>query len=69
MLMNHILMQEGYPPVVIARRHRKEYLEAMSTADQATKKNLVDVEVKYYQPLLAFIVEELEESYWDTFLT
>lgn len=68
MLMNHLLMRRGYPPVVISRRHRREYLNVMSRADAATKRNILGNDQPPYRPLVGFIVGELEESYWDTFL-
>lgn len=68
MLMNHLLQRSMYPPVVISRRRRKEYLDVMSRADAAIKKDVRGTEKKHYAPLLAFAVDELEESYWDTFL-
>lgn len=48
-LMNLILMSEGYPPCVIQRRHRKQYLSALETAD--LKGNL--------SPFIEFVSEEL----------
>jgi Fic family protein len=68
MLMNHVLMEEGYPPIIIARRNRREYLDVMSGADAATKKQLDATDSKHYRELLTFIVQEFEETYWDTFL-
>ncbi len=67
MIANHILIQEKYPPIIIDKRDRIEYLEVMNKADKATKKNLTDINEKY-KPLLKFIVEQLKKSYWDIFL-
>lgn len=33
LLMNLLLMQEGYPPAIITMEHRKAYLEALEKAD------------------------------------
>lgn len=66
-LMNHILTTQKHPPIIIAQRHRKEYLQAMNEADAAIKKDLRNIE-KQYGKLIEFLISELEESYWDTFL-
>ncbi|MCK5282201.1 MAG: Fic family protein [Nanoarchaeota archaeon] len=67
-IMNHILKLAGYPPLVISRRMRKEYLEAMNKADISLKKSLVNVDLRYYKGLLDFIYTQFKTSYWDTFL-
>lgn len=36
-LMNLILMQEGYPPCIIQARHRRKYLECLEVADTKGK--------------------------------
>lgn len=68
MLMNHILLTNNYPPIVISRRFRKEYLDAMSSADKGIKADLLNADIKHCKKLIAFICSQLEESYWDTFL-
>lgn len=67
MIMNHILMLEKYPPIVIDKKERSKYLEVMSKADTATKKNLTATGPAY-KPLLHFITAQLKKSYWDIFL-
>lgn len=49
LLMNLILMREGYPPCVIKNSNRKKYLENLERLDQE----------KDYKPFLDFISEEL----------
>jgi Fic family protein len=48
-LMNLVLMKEGYPPCIIQRQHRRKYLGCLETADK--QENLL--------PLIGFIAEEL----------
>lgn len=48
-LMNLILMQEGYPPCIVQRVHRKKYLECLETADVTGKTD----------PFVSFIADEL----------
>jgi Fic family protein len=67
MLMNHILMLHSYPPVVVNRKDRKEYLNAMNAADQAIKKSLVRTSIEY-KKIINFMSIQLQQSYWDIFL-
>ena len=67
-LMNHILRLADYPPFIIPRRLRREYLEVMSEADKSTEKDLFGVNLKEYKTLINFIYIQFTSSYWDTFL-
>ncbi len=67
MLMNLILMQEEYPPIVVNRKDRKEYLDAMNSADSAIKKSLIGT-TDTYEKLTTFMTSQLQQSYWDIFL-
>ena len=67
MLMNLILMQHSYPPIVVNRKDRKEYLNAMNTADDAIKKSLLSTDTAY-EKLTNFMSTQLQQSYWDIFL-
>lgn len=68
-IMNYILSLENYPPFVISRRFRKEYIQVMGDADSALKKSLLSTEPGHYQKLLDFIHSQFTSSYWDVFLT
>jgi len=67
-LVNYILDLSGYPPLIISRRFRKEYLKLMNEADNALKNNLLDNDLKYYRGLIEFIHSQFFASYWDNFL-
>ncbi len=67
-LMNYILASFGYPPLIISRKFRKEYLDVMNEADGALKKGLTQVDKKYYEQLIEFVNFQLKMSYWDMFL-
>ncbi|MFH1071864.1 MAG: Fic family protein [Nanoarchaeota archaeon] len=67
MLMNHLLMQHLYPPLVVNRKDRKEYLGAMNAADKVVQKSLIRVNEEYEQ-LTHFMTSQLQQSYWDVFL-
>jgi fido (protein-threonine AMPylation protein) len=66
-LMNHILLLQNYPPIVVNKKDRKKYLDAMNQADKAVKTSLISTD-KMYEPLTKFMTYELQQSYWDIFL-
>ncbi len=68
MISNYMLIENNYPPFVISRRFRKEYLDTMNKADNATKKSLISTDMKYYKGLIDFIHSQFNYSYWDLFL-
>lgn len=68
MLMNYILFQSKYPPLVISRRFRKDYLDALNEADKALIKGLTAFDEKNYRELIEFLVSQYKLSYWDIFL-
>ena len=65
MLMNFILLKNNYPPIIIRKKYRTDYLDSLGVAD---KKNLFSKETKQYRKLVEFVVNELVENYWNTFL-
>ena len=65
MLMNFILLNANYPPIIIRKRNRAEYLETLSRADGA---GLKDIPAKSYKPLIEFSANEYTDNYWDVFL-
>ncbi len=65
MLLNYILITKNYPPIIIHKAKRKEYLEAMGKAD---KSGIEDYEKKDYFDLVQFNADEMTESYWNIFL-
>jgi len=65
MLMNHILMQTGYPPLILHKRSRMEYLDALKKADDS---DLTKSSVEDYSQLAQFAADEMIVSYWNLFL-
>ncbi len=65
MLLCFILMNKGYPPVIIRKLRRPEYLNALALADKA---DLKSIEPKPYKPLTKYLAEEFINSYWNNFL-
>jgi len=64
MLMNYILMKKDYSPMIIHKKTRKEYLEAMRKTDEA---NLWKVDEEYSN-LISYCIYEFIETYWNLFL-
>jgi Fic family protein len=65
MLFNYILIKNDYPPIIIHRKTRIGYLEALKTAD---KSNLTKFDKNDYLDLIEFCSDEMIESYWNNFL-
>ncbi len=67
-LMNLILDLAGYPPTIITKRFRDDYISAMNEADKALTKSLLNIDLENYKKLIDFSVLEFKGSYWDIFL-
>jgi len=67
-LMNHILNLEGYPPTIITKRFRENYISAMNDADKILNKSLINIDPTGYKKLIDFSFLEFKTSYWDIFL-
>ena len=67
-LVNYILSLNKYPPLIISRRFRKEYLRLMNQSDKFIRKDLLGEDLKGYKSLIDFIYSQFKNSYWDIFL-
>ncbi len=65
MLLNYILLQNDYPPCIIRKKTRAEYLQALNVADKAA---LFGVELKKHRPLVEYGAQELTTNYWSIFI-
>mgnify|MGYP001950623978 CR=1 FL=1 len=65
MLMNYILVKQGYPPFIIRNSRRSDYLDALGEAD---KSSIKEINPKYFKDLVKFLAEEMIDSYWNNFL-
>jgi len=63
-LLCSILLGKGYPPVIIRKSKRADYLEALSKADKA---DLNSKDPAHYTDLVTFLARELIHSYWNNF--
>lgn len=64
MLLSYMLLKNGYPPLIIRKLTRGEYLEAMALGDMAALENC---EPKNYKRLLKYLAQELISGYWNNF--
>ncbi len=67
-LLNHILLRQGYPPLLVPVKFREEYLAALSNADRALKTSVLSTSRPPYQALFSFLVQQYTSTYWNTFL-
>ena len=65
MLLNFILIKNNYPPIVVHKKTKKEYLDALRDADNS---DLSRSDKKDYFELVQFIADEMIASYWNIFL-
>lgn len=65
MLLNYVLMKKNYPPLIIRKKFRAEYLGALRKADAS---GLNDAKKEHYASLTGFIADEMTEGYWNIFL-
>ena len=64
-LLNFILLNSNYPPLIVHKKKRDTYLQALRVADSS---KLLKANQENYQKLIDFIAEEMTDSYWNIFL-
>ncbi len=64
MIMNFILIKNNFPPMIIHKRTKREYLDVMRTADES---DLWKINEKY-EELIKYSAQEFIETYWNIFL-
>ncbi|HLD98378.1 MAG TPA: Fic family protein [Candidatus Nanoarchaeia archaeon] len=65
MLLNYILIKNNYPPLIVHKKTRKEYLESLRNAD---KSSLTSYKKEDYSNLIQFNAQEFIDTYWNSFL-
>ncbi len=63
-LLNYLLMRSGYPPLIIQKKRRGDYLDVLAKADAADLKN---IGADHYVDLVEYLANELIDSYWSNF--
>jgi fido (protein-threonine AMPylation protein) len=65
MILNYILLKNNFPPTIIHKKTRREYLEAMGEADES---ELWEINEAKYSDLIDYGISEFIETYWNIFL-
>jgi Fic family protein len=65
MLLNYILLSNNYPPIIIHKKTRSDYLNALRQAD---KSDLTKSSKEDYFSLVQFNTQEMTDTYWNIFL-
>jgi|SRR3989344_3408791 len=64
-LLNFILLSNNYPPLIVHKKKRDEYLQTLRSADLS---DLTKANKEHYKKLVDFIAEEMVDTYWNIFL-
>lgn len=65
MIVNYLLLKNNLPPMIIHKKTRKEYLQAMREADES---DLWKLDESKYSDLISYGGNQFIETYWDIFL-
>lgn len=65
MIANYILLKKGFPPMIVHKKTRKEYLERMREADESS---LWKLDGDKYADLISYGLDQFIETYWNIFL-
>ncbi|MDP2909151.1 MAG: Fic family protein [Nanoarchaeota archaeon] len=66
MLVNYMLLRKGYPPIIVRKSRRADYLNALA---QGNKLDLNETRPEYFKDLTEYLAEEMVHGYWNSFLT
>jgi Fic family protein len=65
MILNYILLNNHYPPLIIRKKNRIAYLEKLHKGD---KSELTKNSTEDYTSIITFNAQELTDNYWNLFL-
>ncbi len=65
MLLNYVLLKKKYPPLIIHKKSRLNYLQILQKADLSKP---LEALPEHYQDLIDFVAEEMIKTYWNIFL-
>jgi Fic family protein len=65
MILNYVLTKNNYPPLIIQKKTREDYLKVLRKADNS---NPSKAEKEDYFYLIQFVAEEMSSGYWNIFL-
>ncbi len=64
MLMVYMLLKAGFPPIIIQKKNRADYLRVLAVADKSSPSGL---EPEHFNGLINYLAGEYMETYWNTF--
>jgi len=64
MILCYMLMKKKYPPLIIRKSKRGNYLDTLAKGNRA---NLSSSEPGFFKELIKYLSEELISSYWNNF--
>ena len=64
-IMNYILLQKNFPPFIVRKLTRGQYLDSLAKGD---KLSLDEVNPEKYKKLVEYLAEEMIWSYWNNML-
>jgi len=64
-LLNYILLRNNYPPLIIRKKFREEYLDSLGMADKSSS---TSIKKQDYHDLVQYVANELITNYWNIFL-
>lgn len=64
MILCYMLMKKGYPPLIVRKSRRGDYLDTIAKGNKA---DLNSIEPMHYKDLINYLAEELIDSYWNNF--
>jgi len=65
MIMNYMLLREGYPPLIVRKARRDDYLSALKEGNDV---GIKETSEDYYKELVKYLSEEMVLGYWNAFL-
>ncbi len=68
MLLNYILSLRQYPPLIIRKKTRERYLQALRKADAGKLFEKKPSSFAAYPSLVQYLAQEMVDSYWNIFL-
>lgn len=63
-ILCYMLMRKGYPPIIVRKSRRGDYLDRMAKGNKA---DLGSIDPKDFRDLVNYLSEELVDSYWSNF--
>lgn len=63
-LMVYLLLENNYPPIIVQKKNRGEYLRTLGIADKSPASS---IETEYFKSLVSYLASEYIDNYWNIF--